>query len=95
MINTSSKSTSWYGKIHSTGAANSPEEGKLRSIIQNLFVVSPEDLILSKSGLGERFAIEVQLNDVRNLLKSVKGLNRSYLPLGKGIGHRIPLSRGE
>ena len=46
---------------------------------QDLFVVSPEDLILSKLDWAKDSRSEVQLNDVRNLLKSVRGLNRSYL----------------
>jgi hypothetical protein len=46
---------------------------------QDLFVVSPEDLILSKLEWAKDSRSEVQLSDVRNLLKDVKGLNRSYL----------------
>jgi hypothetical protein len=46
---------------------------------QDLFVVAPEDLILSKLDWGKESRSEVQLNDVRNLLTDVKGLNRSYL----------------
>jgi hypothetical protein len=46
---------------------------------QDLVVVSPEDLILSKLEWAKDSRSEVQLNDVRNLLKYVKGLNRSYL----------------
>jgi hypothetical protein len=45
----------------------------------DLYVVSPEDLILSKLDWAKDSRSEIQLNDVRNLLKSVKGLNRSYL----------------
>jgi hypothetical protein len=41
--------------------------------------VSAEDLILSKLEWAKDSRSEVQLNDVRNLLKYVKGLNRSYL----------------
>lgn len=46
---------------------------------QTLYVVSPEDLILSKLHWAKDTGSEVQLSDVRNLLKSVKKLNRSYL----------------
>lgn len=46
---------------------------------QDLFVVAPEDLILSKLDWAKESRSEVQLNDVRNLLTDVKGLNRSYL----------------
>jgi hypothetical protein len=46
---------------------------------QDLFVVAPEDLILSKLEWAKDSRSEVQLNDVRNLLTDVKGLNRSHL----------------
>ena len=46
---------------------------------QELFVVAPEDLILSKLEWAKESRSEVQLNDVRNLLTDVKGLNRRYL----------------
>lgn len=44
-----------------------------------LFVVAPEDLILSKLEWAKDSRSEVQLNDVRNLLTHVKGLNRRYI----------------
>lgn len=46
---------------------------------QVLRVVAPEDLILSKLDWAKESRSEVQLTDVRNLLQSVKGLNRRYL----------------
>jgi len=46
---------------------------------QALYVVAPEDLILSKLVWAKDTRSELQLTDVRNLLKSVKGLNRRYL----------------
>jgi hypothetical protein len=46
---------------------------------QYLFVVAPEDLILSKLEWAKGSRSEVQLNDVRSLLRHVKGLNRRYL----------------
>jgi Nucleotidyl transferase of unknown function (DUF2204) len=46
---------------------------------QNLYVVAPEDLILSKLEWAKDSKSEVQLRDVRNLLQSVKGLDRRYL----------------
>ncbi|MGH7769891.1 MAG: hypothetical protein ACREQP_20780 [Candidatus Binatia bacterium] len=46
---------------------------------QPLYVVSPEDLILSKLYWAKDSESEVQLLDVGNLLASVKKLNRSYL----------------
>ncbi len=45
----------------------------------DLYVVSPEDLILSKLEWAKDSCSAVQLADVRNLLKDVKGLNRRYL----------------
>ena len=46
---------------------------------QDLCVVAPEDLILSKLVWAKDSKSEVQLRDVRNLLQSVKGLDRRYL----------------
>ena len=46
---------------------------------QDLYIVAPEDLILSKLEWAKESRSEVQLGDVRNLLKSVKRLNRRYL----------------
>jgi hypothetical protein len=40
--------------------------------------MSPEDLILSRLEWAKDSRFEVQLSDVRNLLKDVKGLNRRY-----------------
>lgn len=44
-----------------------------------IYVVAPEDLILSKLEWAKDSRSEVQLTDVRNLLRSVKRLNRRYL----------------
>jgi hypothetical protein len=46
---------------------------------RSIYVVAPEDLILSKLEWGKDSESAVQFSDVRNLLKSVRGLNRSYL----------------
>ncbi|HJU06031.1 MAG TPA: nucleotidyltransferase [Nitrospiraceae bacterium] len=46
---------------------------------QNFFIVAPEDLILSKLDWAKESLSETQLNDVRNLLNSVEGLDRHYL----------------
>jgi hypothetical protein len=46
---------------------------------QELCVVAPEDLILSKLVWAKDSKSEFQLRDVRNLLQSVKGLDRRYL----------------
>ena len=46
---------------------------------QDLYVVAPEDLILSKLEWAKDSESEVQLRDVQNLLQSVKGLDRRYL----------------
>ena len=46
---------------------------------QDLYVVAPEDLILSKLEWAKDSKSEVQLRDVKNLLQSVKGLDRRYL----------------
>lgn len=44
-----------------------------------LYITSPEDLILSKLYWAKESMSELQLNDVKNLLKSVKGLDEDYL----------------
>jgi len=46
---------------------------------ESIYVVAPEDLILSKLLWAKDSGSEVQLLDVRNLLRAVKRLNRSYL----------------
>jgi hypothetical protein len=46
---------------------------------QVLYLVAPEDLILSKLAWAKDSKSEVQLGDVRNLLQSVKRLDRRYL----------------
>lgn len=45
----------------------------------SVFVVSPEDLILSKLCWAKESLSELQLRDVRNLLKVVKNLDNAYL----------------
>ena len=44
-----------------------------------LYITAPEDLILSKLYWAKESMSELQLNDVRNLLKSVKALDESYI----------------
>ncbi|ULA62504.1 MAG: hypothetical protein LZF86_40007 [Nitrospira sp.] len=46
---------------------------------QQVFMVSPEDLILSKLDWAKESRSEMQLTDVRNLLNSVQGLDTAYL----------------
>jgi predicted nucleotidyltransferase len=46
---------------------------------QDVYVVAPEDLILSKLAWAKDSKSEVQLKDVQNLLQSVKKLDRRYL----------------
>ena len=46
---------------------------------QEVYVVAPEDLILSKLAWAKDSKSEVQLRDVQNLLQSVKKLDRRYL----------------
>jgi hypothetical protein len=43
------------------------------------FVVSPEDLIISKLEWAKDTRSETQLSDVRNLLRSVPDVDRSYI----------------
>ena len=46
---------------------------------QQVFIVSPEDLILSKLDWAKESRSQMQLDDVRNLLRSVQGLDTAYL----------------
>lgn len=46
---------------------------------QQIFIVSPEDLILSKLDWAKESRSQMQLDDVRNLLRSVQGLDTAYL----------------
>jgi len=46
---------------------------------QQVFIVSPEDLILSKLDWAKESRFQMQLDDVRNLLRSVEGLDTEYL----------------
>ena len=46
---------------------------------QEIFIVSPEDLILSKLDWAKESRSQMQLDDVRNLLGSVQGLDTVYL----------------
>ena len=41
--------------------------------------MSPEDLILSKLDWAKESRSQMQLDDVRNLLRSVQGLDTEYL----------------
>lgn len=59
------------------------EEFKRRKKIffedMELYITAPEDLILSKLHWAKESMSELQLNDVKNLLKSVKGLDEQYI----------------
>lgn len=46
---------------------------------QQVFIVAPEDLILSKLDWAKESRSQMQLDDVRNLLRSVQGLDTVYL----------------
>lgn len=46
---------------------------------QQVFIVAPEDLILSKLDWAKESRSQSQLGDVRNLLRSVQGLDMAYL----------------
>jgi hypothetical protein len=46
---------------------------------QHMSIVSPEDLILSKLDWAKESRSQMQLDDVRNLLRSVRGLDMDYL----------------
>ena len=46
---------------------------------QQVFIVTPEDLILSKLDWAKESRSQLQFDDVRNLLRSVQGLDTVYL----------------
>jgi len=46
---------------------------------QRVFIESPEDLILSKLDSAKESRSQAQLDDVRNLLRSVQDLDTEYL----------------
>jgi hypothetical protein len=46
---------------------------------QEIFIVSAKDLILSKLDWAKESRSQMQLDDVRNLLRSVQGLDTAYL----------------
>jgi hypothetical protein len=46
---------------------------------QQIFIVAPEDLIISKLDWAKESRSQMQLDDVRNLLRSVQGLDTEYL----------------
>jgi hypothetical protein len=58
------------------------EFGRRRAVSiadQPIFIVAPEDLILSKLDWAKESRSQMQLDDVRNLLRSVQGLDMAYL----------------
>ena len=46
---------------------------------QRMTIVAPEDLVLSKLDWAKESRSQIQLDDVRNLLRSVEGLDADYL----------------
>ncbi len=63
---------------------------------QHMWLVSPEDLILSKLDWAKDSRSELQLRDVRGLLRAVPGLDEAYLERGAdelGIPHLLREAR--
>ncbi|MCE5295111.1 MAG: hypothetical protein LLF94_10940 [Chlamydiales bacterium] len=60
---------------------NTEFQRKCRVQLDNveIWIVSPEDLILSKLEWAKDSLSEMQLNDVKNLLHSIKNLDKNYL----------------
>jgi hypothetical protein len=52
---------------------------EIRIGAQTLFIVSPEDLILSKLAWSRDSGSELQMRDVRSLLRAVTSLDQGYL----------------
>lgn len=58
------------------------EFSRRRSVVVEevpLYIVSPEDLVISKLLWAKESRSEVQLNDVRNILEDVEGIDKQYL----------------
>ena len=73
--------------IRKPGEYRRVEFGRRRAVVvagHRLFVVAPEDLILSKLDWARESRSRVQLDDVRNLLASVEDLDHGYLEVWIG-----------
>lgn len=58
------------------------EFSRRRSVVvegARLFIVSPEDLVISKLFWAKESHSEIQLNDVRNILEDVPEIDKEYL----------------
>ena len=68
-------------RVVSTRYLRCKEEGRRTVTIegQPVSLVAPEDLILSKLNWAKESRSQMQLDDVRNLLRLVQNLDRAYL----------------
>lgn len=59
------------------------EEFRRKGVInlkdEEIFIVSPEDLVLSKLEWAKESLSEIQINDIKNLLKNVKNIDYDYI----------------
>lgn len=68
--------------VRKDSAYRQEEFSRRRRIIvdgESVTIVAPEDLILSKLEWAKESRSQRQLDDVRNLLRSVQSLDRAYL----------------
>ncbi|MGQ0812254.1 MAG: hypothetical protein ACT4OO_13670 [Nitrospiraceae bacterium] len=79
--------------VRKAGEYRQIEFGRKRTVTvegQEFFIVSPEDLILSKLEWAKDSRSPVQLGDVRNLLNSVDGLDRGTVPRDMSVKDTSP-----
>ena len=87
MVQQAVKTRSMFNMINQTlvvkdSAYRQEEFSRRRRIIvdgESVTMVAPEDLILSKLEWAKESRSQRQLDDVRNLLRSVQSLDRAYL----------------
>lgn len=68
--------------VRKDSAYRQEEFSRRRRVIidgESVAIVAPEDLILSKLEWAKDSRSQMQLDDVRNLLRSVQSLDRTYL----------------
>ena len=68
--------------VRKDGVYRQEEFSRRRRVIvdgESVTIVAPEDLILSKLEWAKESLSQMQLDDVRNLLRSVQSLDHAYL----------------
>ena len=66
-------------KLNAFGLSMFQRKKKIQINQQNIWLASPEDLILAKCLWAKDSFSELQINDIRNLLTTVNGLDYPYM----------------